>query len=92
MKPNLGPFTCLLVSGMEVGEILMLGETGDSAKNRFLPRLATATLATTRGRGKLAFGTENSRQHVLPGERAEWGEESGARNAPGGPTWAPPRW
>jgi hypothetical protein len=82
----------LLVSGMEVRERLMSGEAGDSAENIFLPRLAPTTPASTRGRGKLGLGTESSRQHVLLGTGAQWGEESSAGGTLGGPTGAPPGW
>lgn len=66
-------------------------------KISFPLRLAPTTLATTRGRDKLALGSESSRQHVFPRARAQWGEESGAGNSSRGPTsrgptWAPLRW
>lgn len=74
-----------------VGGVSVLVEAGDSAENRFLPRLAPTALATTRGRNKLALGAESSGQHVFPRARAQpRREESGTGCAL--PHRAPPRW
>ncbi|XP_054379624.1 roundabout homolog 3 isoform X5 [Pongo abelii] len=76
--------------GMQTRERLVTGVAGGSAENSSLPRLAPTTLATARGRGELGPRAEGSRQHVLPGAGAQWGEESGTGCAPGSPAGAPP--
>lgn len=73
----------------------MWGGAGDSAEDRSLPRLAPATLAATRGRGKLGLRAEGSRQHILLGKvrtGAQRGEEDGAGRAPGAPAGSSPGW
>lgn len=93
VNPHLGcSFAASWCRGMGVGERLVSGEAGDSAEYRSLPRLAPTTLAATRGGGKLGLRAESSRQHVLLGTGAQWGEKNGAGGAPGDPVGHPPGW